>query len=88
MSSNPVIANATDLAVAVGEIKTDVKHILTNTERRLSAGERFQASAQEEFNVLSNRVTAVESSLGSSLKWVTAILAVTTIGVNILIRLL
>ena len=88
MSNEVTAVNGTELAVAVGRIETDVKHIRDNTDRRLIAAEQFQLTAQEEFNVLSNRITAVESSLGSSLKWLTAILAVTTIGVNVLMRLM
>lgn len=88
MSEDVAMVNSTELAVAVGRIETDVKHIRDNTDRRLANVETFQLSAQEEFNTLSNRITAVESGLGSSLKWLTAVLAVATIGVNILMRML
>lgn len=88
MIDDTAMVNSTELAVAVGRIETDVKHIRDNTERRLGASEQFQLTAREEFNVLSNRITAVESSLGSSLKWISAIMIVATIGVNILMKIL
>lgn len=82
-----MIRNETDLAVAVGRIEENVKHIRSNTETRLTASEQFQLSAREEFNKLSNRITAVETSLRSSLKWITALMAAVTIGVNVVLKL-
>ena len=82
------LVNGTELAVALGRVEENVKHIRDNTERRLNNAEQFQLTVRDEIAVLSGRVTAVESSLGTSLKWVTVVLTVTTIGVNVIMRLL
>ena len=82
------LVNGTEIAVALGRVEENVKHIRDNTERRLNNAEQFQLTVRDEITGLSGRVTAVETSLGTSLKWVTAVLAVTTIVVNIILRLL
>lgn len=86
-STDTASATVTELAVAVGRVESTVGHILTNTERRLDNGEKFQVSAQAEFSDIHGRISTVEASLNTSVKWILALITVMGIAVGVIMSI-